>query len=463
MLNREERKLLHQKQKQPTLGRGKPDNDEGFEGDIAYRKIEGSGTVQYIKQSGVWVAMASSGQIPPQRTPVKRGSSSSGAVGVHNNLLGLGGDDHTQYLLIDGTRAMTGNLNMGSQNIGSVTDLDVNGHTTLDQVTIDTADGAFDVSGANPINFNISGTCDWNTSITDWDNSGTFDLTSVGDITIETSGANTDKTILIKNTNNNTSTFNGIHLKVDSQGTASSQNNILIECDNRASKGSGTGIDIRSEDGILIRAEDPNLGSGSNVQIRASSSIDLGGSTTSISPTIGVPERVKVHGIFETSTLYRPATDKVITTDIGTNTDGSATGEHVRFEAIDTYNLIRAMTHKATGSSISNGSYVSIVDGDNDDNQLGTIWRVTIFYKTASGSSNSYFQIWHCYASLSGSLNVVADINESVSGSDTSAVTWESGAATGSDPKGIKWTNGTGSDVSTFRASALKIQSASDF
>jgi hypothetical protein len=121
------------------------------------------------------------------------------------------------------------------------------------------------------------------------------------------------------------------------------------------------------------------------------------------------------------------------------------------------------MTHKATGSSISNGSYVSIVDGDNDDNQLGTIWRVTIFYKTASGSSNSYFQIWHCYASLSGSLNVVADINESVSGSDTSAVTWESGAPTGSDPKGIKWTNGTGSDVSTFRASALKIQSASDF
>jgi hypothetical protein len=277
---------------------------------------------------------------------------------------------------------MTGNLNMGSQNIGSVTDLDVNGHTTLDQVTIDTADGAFAVSGANPIsltttssqnlNFNISGTCDWNTSITDWDNSGTFDLTSVGDITIETSGANTDKTILIKNTNNDTSTFNGIHLKVDSQGTASSQNNILIECDNRASKGSGTGIDIRSEDGILIRAEDPNLGSGSNVQIRASSSIDLGGSTTSISPTIGLPERVKVHGIFETSTLYRPDNDRVITTDIGTNTDGDPTDEHVRFEAIDTYKLVRSMTTRV------NSSIVFVTDSTCDTSTTTNPETVTI-------------------------------------------------------------------------------------
>ena len=381
MLNREERKLLHQKSKQPTLGRGKPDNNEGFEGDIAYRKIEGSGTVQYIKQDGSWVAMSSSGTMPPERSIIKKSEESS-SINIHSSLSGLLSDDHTQYLLIDGTRAMTGNLNMGSQNIGSVTDLDVNGHTTLDQVTIDTADGAFAVSGANPIsltttssqnlNFNISGTCDWNTSITDWDNSGTFDLTSVGDITIETSGANTDKTILIKNTNNNTSTFNGIHLKVDSQGTASSQNNILIECDNRASKGSGTGIDIRSEDGILIRAEDPNSGSGSNVQIRASSSIDLGGSTTSISPTIGVPERVKVHGIFETSTLYRPATDKVITTDIGTNTDGTATGEHVRFEAIDTYKLVRSMTTRV------NSSIVFVTDSTCDTSTTTNPETVTI-------------------------------------------------------------------------------------
>jgi hypothetical protein len=35
----------------------------------------------------------------------------------HGDLLGLGDDDHTQYLLVDGTRAMSGNLNLGSNDI----------------------------------------------------------------------------------------------------------------------------------------------------------------------------------------------------------------------------------------------------------------------------------------------------------------------------------------------------------
>jgi hypothetical protein len=39
----------------------------------------------------------------------------------HGNLTGLGDDDHTQYLLINGTRAMTGDLNMGTNDIWSVT------------------------------------------------------------------------------------------------------------------------------------------------------------------------------------------------------------------------------------------------------------------------------------------------------------------------------------------------------
>ena len=42
------------------------------------------------------------------------------AVSDHGNLTGLGDDDHAQYLLIAGTRAMTGNLNMGTKDITSV-------------------------------------------------------------------------------------------------------------------------------------------------------------------------------------------------------------------------------------------------------------------------------------------------------------------------------------------------------
>ena len=67
-LTREERKLLHQKSKQPTFGSGKPDKGSGNEGDVAYRKIEGSGTVQYLKQDGDWLALSSSGDKPPTRS-----------------------------------------------------------------------------------------------------------------------------------------------------------------------------------------------------------------------------------------------------------------------------------------------------------------------------------------------------------------------------------------------------------
>ena len=54
-LNREERKLLHQKGSQPIVGRGTPDVNQGNNGDVSYREIEGSGTVHYVKQNNQWV------------------------------------------------------------------------------------------------------------------------------------------------------------------------------------------------------------------------------------------------------------------------------------------------------------------------------------------------------------------------------------------------------------------------
>ncbi len=44
----------------------------------------------------------------------------------HGLLLGLGDDDHTQYLLVAGTRAMTGNLDMGDNSIINIGDLEIN-------------------------------------------------------------------------------------------------------------------------------------------------------------------------------------------------------------------------------------------------------------------------------------------------------------------------------------------------
>lgn len=56
---------------------------------------------------------------------------SSGAASDHGGLTGLADDDHPQYLLTNGGRALTGNLNMGANNItnvGTVDGIDVTNH-----------------------------------------------------------------------------------------------------------------------------------------------------------------------------------------------------------------------------------------------------------------------------------------------------------------------------------------------
>jgi hypothetical protein len=67
----------------------------------------------YIYSNGVWVKMASTFD--------------------HGNLQGLLDDDHTQYLLVDGTRAMSGDLDMGANaitNVGLVDGVDVSAHAS---------------------------------------------------------------------------------------------------------------------------------------------------------------------------------------------------------------------------------------------------------------------------------------------------------------------------------------------
>ena len=95
-LTREERKLLHQKSKQPTFGSGKPDNKQGNEGDISFRQVEGSGTVEYVKTNGEWVAVASSGEMPTVRIigSSRSGTSTSGTGTISGNYVSsiTGGD-----------------------------------------------------------------------------------------------------------------------------------------------------------------------------------------------------------------------------------------------------------------------------------------------------------------------------------------------------------------------------------
>lgn len=65
--------------------------------------------------------------------PGQTAYATSGGVTAHSALTGLGApaDDHTQYLLVSGARAMTGGLNMGGfaiTNVGNVDGVDVSAH-----------------------------------------------------------------------------------------------------------------------------------------------------------------------------------------------------------------------------------------------------------------------------------------------------------------------------------------------
>lgn len=70
------------------------------------------------------------------------GGAGGTAVSSHGDLTGLSDDDHPQYLLVDGTRAMSGNLNMGTNaitNVGNVDGVDVS--TLSSNYTSHAADG----------------------------------------------------------------------------------------------------------------------------------------------------------------------------------------------------------------------------------------------------------------------------------------------------------------------------------
>ena len=366
---------------------GVPTVKEIREGESEYRYISGTGLVLYTRYNN----RLYSTKMHEAPTPPIMDKKLEVAIGdrVSSSL------DESEFIKADGSISFTGSQSHGGNDITDVNDLDVDGdidlegdidvngtanldntdvdgtldvdgHTTLDQVTVNTADGAFAVSGANPISLTTTGTndvnitsgqtldvgigvdyeldvtrtCDWNTATVDWDNSNTFDLTSVGNITIETSAATTDKKILIQNTNNHASDFTGIHIKTSSQGAVSSYNGILIECDNIAGKGGTAGVDIRSENGIRIRSENDNSGGTTFLLMRATGPIDIGVSDSITAHTTN--NRVKIHGSngIEFATLYRADGDAAIDT-----TDAT-------WDKIDTYHLVRAMTYRTSTSVV---------------------------------------------------------------------------------------------------------------
>jgi len=111
-LTRQERILLHKKAQTPLTGVGAPSKLDGKDGDVAYRRLSGVGVVHYIKRNGEWQALSSTDKMPAERATIRVAGGTGASITDHGGMSGLGDDDHTQYLLVDGTRAVTGDLSL---------------------------------------------------------------------------------------------------------------------------------------------------------------------------------------------------------------------------------------------------------------------------------------------------------------------------------------------------------------
>lgn len=120
---------------------GLSDDDHGIylnntRGDIRYfRKVEHLNSSAGASDAGKPIKLNVSGLVDPTMIS---------GVGVdHGGLTGLADDDHTQYHLTDGTRAMSGNLDMGTNaitNVGNVDGRDV----SADGAELDVIERMFD-------------------------------------------------------------------------------------------------------------------------------------------------------------------------------------------------------------------------------------------------------------------------------------------------------------------------------
>ena len=114
------------------------------------------------------------------------------ASSVHSNLLGLSSDDHLQYLLVDGARAMSGDLNMGSNNITSVGTVDgvtVSAHASRHEF------GGSDAVGTTTPTPNAIPFADVSGKLDDWISTAT--TSTLGKVVLSTSPTSSSNPIVV--------------------------------------------------------------------------------------------------------------------------------------------------------------------------------------------------------------------------------------------------------------------------
>ena len=230
-----------------------------------------------------------------------------------------------------------------------------------------------------------------------------------------------------------------------------------MEATGVATKSSDYGIDIRSSNQIRIRAENTEPSSGSGVItgmiIRATGNLQIGGGTDDITPDASSPLRIIIDGIFETPSLYRP-TGQTIATDIDVMEGNSSVNDHVKFEAINTDNLVKNFTYKAKNLSVADGSFFDIVSSSDIENTIGTMYLVTVGLRE---NTNSWQNVAIC-SRLGLTEWQITTIGQSGSTSNYGTITAKGGGA----GTGIRWQNNLGVTVQAY-GTAQRIIEASDY
>lgn len=109
--------------------------------------VPASGTVYRIREADTKQQCASERHVEFSWTS---GSTSAG-VTDHGALQGLGDDDHPQYLLVDGSRALTGALSAGGQKLTNLAAATANGEAVRYEQAVKSGDAAGgDLSGTYP-------------------------------------------------------------------------------------------------------------------------------------------------------------------------------------------------------------------------------------------------------------------------------------------------------------------------
>lgn len=102
-------------------------------------------TDSVVQVANIYIQQGTSGitQIEDIRPVIGFKAGGVNASSVHGNLLGLAADDHTQYLLVNGGRAMSGDLSLGGNSLTNI--------LTANGVTIESHATRHQFGGADPV------------------------------------------------------------------------------------------------------------------------------------------------------------------------------------------------------------------------------------------------------------------------------------------------------------------------